>query len=372
MSYYATESKVYSVSGFTSTKIQAITGKSQAEVTTLINDFLHDANDAIQDEIKKPITIKEELHYADGEKNIFDLGTEDEENNFNFNIDGCLEKIINCWFDQEKKLRPYPTDCDSLTESTASSFGVSNATVTDESTIVKCGTKSIKSVFTASGYIEYPSAKTLNLNIDVYDYVSFWIYSSNASVTFTLKLYDKDGNNNEQSFTVDKANVWYDIHIKIDSFDTFNVNWEDVKLYYWRLYANNACTVYIDGFNFNDEWSFVAPSGKLVISVDTTHGDQPPAEDYPFYISYTYDPFKSSVPQSINEACACLAAIALIDHLRGNRYIDTHFDLEMETVNVDEDTGRPQGLLAVRSMLEKRYDKAMARYGSSGSYGVIM
>lgn len=370
---YATESDVYDNSGLTTTIVQLVTGKSEADVTTLINGFLTKATGDVKEDLGINLTIHRELHLGDGESNIFSLGPEDERQYFDYDVEDNLDRIRRVWFGYEKKKLPYPKDCD-LTETIAALCGNSNCTITDETTTFKAGVNSTKLVFSSSGYMEYPSAQDLNLLIDQFPYVSFWLRTDDASITFTLRLYDKDGNNNEYAFTLDKANVWYDVHLKIDDFDTANIDWETVRLYYFRLYASAACTAYLDNFNFNDGWMFTAPEGLFIVSVDGDNsGDEAPTDGEPFFLSYTYDPFKSSTPSYIEEATALKAGIKLIDHLRGKRYADTFLKLRIEPniMNI-EGTGTPYSLMAVRTKLEERYKECLNKYGFEGSYGVIL
>ena len=115
--------------------------------------------------------------------------------------------------------------------------------------------------------------------------MAFWFRSSSASVTFTFKLYDVDGNVNEQDFTVEKADVWYLIWIKVDSM-TGSVDWESTRCYYFDIYANGACTVYFDNYSFNDGWMFTEPSGLLNIHVADNASEEPPNEGYIFKVAY--------------------------------------------------------------------------------------
>lgn len=369
---YTSESEVENATGIYSALTQRVTKKSASEVTTLINGFITKATKEIRDRLRLPIVVAREYHKGDGEKNIFDLKCISEENWFEYDPENNLEAVKAVWFSEQRKHMPYPEDCEQGTENNSSDYGTSNVTVSDEETIVKAGSYSLKAIFSASGYIEYPSAKNLNKNIDIHKYNSFWLRTNNKDTVFTLRLYDKNNNYNSYEFTLDKADIWYDVHLKIDDFDNSTVDWEDTKLYYWRLYANGACTIYLDNFNFNNGWMFTAPEGLFIVCIDSDNaGDEPPATGYPFWVTYTYDPFKSSTPANIDEATACLAGIRLIDHLRGKKSAELLFDLKIDPDIVDVSASSPGGMLGIRTKLEERAEKLLAGYGYQGSYGVI-
>jgi hypothetical protein len=191
---YTTEASVYSRTGLSSAGIQKVSGKSLADVSTLIEGYISDAEKQIKEDIEYPIRIKQELHYGDGSKRWFELGPEDdpyaEEGDYDPE-DGLLE-VYSAWFGRAKMKKPYPEDCDTFTNGVAS-ISNSNATVTAETTIKVCGDDSIKAVFSAAGYIQYPSTAYLDKDIDAFSDVFFWFRTTNRSITFTLRLYDKDG-----------------------------------------------------------------------------------------------------------------------------------------------------------------------------------
>jgi hypothetical protein len=372
---YSTESDVYDETGLTSAWTQQLTGKNAADVTTLINNFIADADDKINKRIGIPITVHRELHKGTGEDDEFDLCAEDEFGFFEeYDPANNTVEAFACYFDCKRKKRPYPKDCDQ-TESIASACAVSNAAVTDETTIVACGSNSLRAVFSAAGWVRYPdisSQSVLNKNIDIFDFVSFRIRCSSAAVNLTLRLYDRDGNYCSVTFAVDRADNWFVMHFDIDSDFTYPVafDWDDTKLWYWELHADGACTVYFDNLNFNDEWFITAPQGKFCIAhrIDylqsaggsRAQGEEPPPDGYEFYVTYSVNPFLSSVPQCIAEASAKLAGVKLIDHLIGVRERNTAFLVEGDTLITAPDR---ETMYHTRSRLISEAKQCIADYG---------
>jgi len=219
---------------------------------------------------------------------------------------------------------------------------------------IYAGEKTLKCVASAAGYIEY---KSFVKNIDIYDYTTFRIKCNDATVTFTLYLYDDGGNATTQTFTVTKADVPEIISLMIDEFSG-SIDWNDIKCYGFRLAVNKACTFYFDNFSFNDEWSWSPIVGKFIVS--HTKDEEPPADRYPFYVTYKFDPFKQEIPECIKAATAQLAGVRLIDFLIGVRERDIAFEVEAETgVPVpDKET-----LYHTRGTLIARANANIAEYG---------
>lgn len=363
---YCTETDVYEATGLNTTLVQNQSEKDASAVTTLINGYILDAETTVKNGTGVPITMRTENHLGDGEKSEFQLGPEDEEY-FGYDPEDGVVDVKAVYFGNSRKKLPYPKNCDDFTEEETPDYAVSNCTVTGETTIKQHNDYSVKMVFSSAGYARYPSGLNLAKNIDIFGYTAFWFRSSDAGVTFTLRLYDKDGNYNSQTFAVDMADVWYIIWIKIDSM-TGSVDWETTKCYYFDIYASGACTAYMDNFAFNDGWIYTAPSGLLCIHEASNAGEQPPSEGYPFKVTYRYDPFKASVPRNIKIATACIAGIALVDYLRGIRYADTAFRSR-------GDIGLPkpdkEALIGTRTKLKERAKEKLAEFGYAGSYGVV-
>lgn len=367
---YTTETEVYDRTGFSSTIIQTLSSKSSAEVTTLINGFISDAETDIQRDIGYPIVIREERHYGDGNKNQFELGPEDDPfaEEGDYDPEGGLVEIYNVWFAAKKMKKPWPENCD-WPENNSADWDQSNATLTDDLTTTVARLYSLKAVFSAAGYVEYPSAQNLDKIIDTWDDFFVWLQIDDVAVTITLRLYDKDGNYEEQDITLRQDDVgqyvWIDINEMTDAID-----WDDTRLQYFRIYVDGACTLYVDNACFADSWAFTAPEGLFHVSVaDNISSEAEPSEGYPFFVTYGYDPFYASVPGNIAEAAEWLVGISIIDYLRGIRYVATSFEVWGETLELDTDQSR-EGLLGVRTKMEKRYWRCLGDWGG-GSYGVV-
>lgn len=369
MSNYCSRQDVYDVTGITEDNIESLSGRSEAEVQSLVDKYIAKAESTIKNWIGIPITIRKETHLGDGEKFEFELGPEiDEEVGFLiFDPSDCVEHVYAVYYQGKRKKLPYPKDCDSFTENTSSSYSASNCTLSDEETIVKAGDYSIKAVFSAAGSFLYPSSKNLAKNIDIYDYVVFRFRSSDKSAMFTFKLFDKDDNYNYKTFTVEKANIWYVIMLKIDEFDG-DVDWEDELCYAFSIESDKACTVYFDNFAFAEGYAWTAPSGYIIIPYDEDEDESPLPEGYELEVTYSFDPFKQTVPNEIQWACAELAGVYLIDFLRGIRDVDTQFVVESDTIEPSE---ARNVLLARRTTLLNRAKEHVASYGYEYAGGVV-
>lgn len=362
---YCTESDVYGETGMDSAIIQSLGDINAAAVTTLIEGFIDDIEEEINDMMNVPVIIHRELHCATGEDDEFDLGSFDELGFYDDYIPaGNMVTGFALWYNNIRKLRPYPEVTADQTESIAASMTGTNCVITDESTagLFVAGANSTKMVFSAAGMARYPTARNLNKNIDIYEFVSMRFRTDTASVTFTLRLYDSGGVNfNSISFTLARADIWYIIHFSLES-DTWTgtIDWDDINMYHWEIWADGACTAYADNFNINDGWFFTAPQAKLVIPHMLT--EEPAPYGYKFFISYTHNPMLASVPRHIKKATACLAGITLINWCIGRRQRDTAFLIESDTLMRMPDK---ETLMFTRSYLQKQADRALASFGYS-------
>jgi len=374
---YTTETPVYDRTGFNSSIIQDMSGKDSDDVTTLVEGFISDPEAQIRKDIGYPIVIAEELHLGDGNKNQWDLGPEDdefaEEGDYD-PIDGLIE-VYRVKFAAKRMWKPWPEDCDEWTDysdmDATGYWAGSNAVISEETTIKVAGSRSLKAVFSggSGGYIRYPSTRSLDRIIDTYDDIFFWLRTTSIGVTITIRLYDKDGEYEEETISPRQADVgqyfWIDINEMTDTLD-----WDDDYLQYFEIRVTGDCTIYLDNFCFADEWAYTAPAGLFHTSVaDNISTQSPPSENYPFYVTYGYDPFLASVPSEIAEAAEWMAGIYIIDYLRGIRYRQTSFEVWGQTLELDTDSSR-EGLLGVRTKMEKNYWRCLSDWGG-GPYGVI-
>jgi len=428
---YCSESDVYNESGLDSAIVREMSGKSEAQVTTLINQYILSAEKKINDKIGVPKTRHREFHMGTGEDDEFDLGAEDEIGYFTIDVKDQVLEAYACYLGGRRMKRPYPKSCD-LCEKAYDWSGVTyNCIVTDEEDgsnlssdasdgeitiavddgdlfsegdriLIKddngsqyaiidsidtntltltselrraftksanakaigpiiCGNKTLRFVFSDAGYARYPRTndnKFINKNIDIFDFMSFKIRCSDASAVISFYLYDKDGNSNYFSLSVDRAYVWYFRSFDIDGECTGSVDWDDINLYYVEIHADKACTVWLDYLNFNDEWCVAAPRGLL--SIPRKSSDEPVSQGYPIHVTCSYNPYLHEVPEQLKEATAKFAAIRLLNFLIGIRVRDIGFAGEGESAVSRPDRDQ---MLFTRSRLDRELKEIIAEIG---------
>jgi hypothetical protein len=339
-----------------STIVQNLSGKSEAEVTTLITAYIAEVDLKIKRLLKIPITIRKEYHKFD-ENNTVELGPyEDEEEFFNsYDPANCVEEVFAVYENKERRKLPYPKDCDILTESITNYSGT-NVTLTKDTSVFKCGTGSIKAVFSAAGSFKNPSNENLEKNISPWDWIGFWFRTSDKTATFTIRFYDIDGNYEYQEFTMTQNNTWQLIALRMNdnSFSSDEIDWDSVLCQKIEIVSDKACTVYFDNFCFNDGFFWTYPEGLICWG-------NPDAEPYgEIEVTYSYDPFKASIPVDIKLASAKLAGALLIDYLIGHRQQITAFEQEAEDMDTKPDR---ETLEVVRTRLRREAYDILAGFG---------
>jgi hypothetical protein len=313
---YCTEEQVYEATGLNSTLVQNLSGKSSAEVTTLITSYISQADKRIQRFLKSPITIRKESHNFDEHLTI-ELGPYEDEHGFfnSYKPANCVEEVFVVYDPNGRIKLPYPKNCDDLTEDITSISGT-NVTLTKETTIKKCGTASIKAVFSGAGNFKFPSTLNLDKNINPWDFIGFWLRTTNKTATFTIKLFDKDGNYKSHTFSCTLNDTWQIIGLEMDSFTDSggDIGWDETMLQYIQIESDKACTIYFDNFCFNSGVFWTAPEGLICWS---DPDDISPSVDVE--VTYSYDPFKVTTPVDIQEASAKLAGVLLLDYCIGHR-----------------------------------------------------
>jgi len=375
---YTTEDGVYHTTGFSSEVIQTLSKLAAAEVTTLVEGWISDAENEINGDVGFPDTIRKELHLGDGDSRDFDLGPQDE--NYvslgDFDPTGGVSEIYEMLFSGLKMLRPYPHDCDEFTEFStdilaAAAWNGSNATVTKDATHKIAGSYSVKAVFAGSGYIQYPKTGYLNKNIDMYTDFFTWLETTNKSAVITIRLYDINGNYAEQVLTP-HFNDQGEFHwLDIDTFTNgLTIDWFTNNLQYIRIYADRACTIYVDNLCFADSWSYTAPLGQFHISVaENINGEGGPDYGYPFIVTYGYNPALPNVPGNIKKACEWLVGIYAIEYLRGIKWAEVDFRLMSDSLEPDTPMQK-SALLGLRDKWLQNYQRCLTRYGGK-SYGTV-
>jgi len=384
---YADEDDVLYEIGMSKTFIQTYTNLGSSAVTTLINNYLASAEAKIRGLLQIPHVVHRERHLGTGEDEEFDLGPDDEEFYIDYDPADSVELVKACYFKKWRMKLPYPKSCDAHTDDATLLGTGAGTTVANSTAKAQAGTNAMQVTFgtVVNAYAYYPTTQDLNKNIDIFDFVSFRAETDDASTTFELRLYDKDGNYNYAYFKLPKADKSYIVNLDLD--DDFlgstgtAIDWDDVNLYYWEVRSDTANTIlYIDNFNFNDEWWFTAPSGKLVISrkvVDPSSPyeivysiEEPPALNYPFYVTYTFDPFivAANIPANIKTAEAQIAGAKLLSYLIGIREENTAFEVEAETGMRLPDR---ETLYHRRGSLLARAKENLAAYGYSHVQGGV-
>ena len=366
---------MYDYSGLSSELVQSVTDKTEAQVTTLVTDLITKADQRVKKWIHVPIVVRRETHIADGEKRIFELGPEDTELElFEYTSQGGVEEVFAVYEEDKRLKHNYPKDCD-FCENNSSDWGNSNCTITDvanSAVSLNIGDYHIQGVYSAAGYMEYPSAQNLNKNIHAWDYVTLILQTTDATATFTLYLYDKDGNSNYYAFTLPKANMRYCVSIYLDGFSG-TVDWEDTPMYYFRLYASKACTAKLDGLCFNNGYIWTYPYGELIHTetpdISTREGDDSVLGDgTKLHVTYSYDPFKQSTPANIESASARLAGAFLWDYLTGYVLADSKLRLSGETL---EPMPPRDVMLVMKKRLIEEAKQDVAEYGFGYTGGVF-
>jgi len=366
---YTTEQGVYDTTGFNSDILQELSNLPAAEVATLIASYITNATKKIRDDIGYPLVITKERHLGDGYSWSFELGPQDDPYATlgGYDPTNGLVEIYDAWFAGAKIRRPWPIDCEYGTEAIAS-WGSSNCTLSAEATLNVHDDTAIKMLFSAAGYAYYPSGKNAMKNIYPWGDVFFSLRTTNKNIVITLRLYDKDGNYEEQTITptINDTDEFYFIDIATM---TDSITWNNTLFQYFEIRVAGATTLYLDNFCFSNGWTFTKPLGLLHVSKPhNISGEAAPSENYPFYVTYGYDPFLASTPANITEAAEWLCGISIIDYLRGIRDREVSYRLFGDSMEPDADS--PKGLLGVRSKMMQNYERCMQRWGG-GSYGTV-
>jgi hypothetical protein len=359
---YSTEDNVYEATGMSNEVIRNLSGKTEAQVTTLVQDFIAKADDRIKRLMKIPITIRKERHIFD--KNYTEeLGPDqDDFEVFDYDPANCVEAIYALYTNKKRRIKlPYPRDCDSKTEA-HTDYTSSNCVLTTESSDKKCGDASIKGVFSDAGYFGFPANADLNKNIYPWDYMGFWFKTSDSTATFTVRIYDIDGNYDEKTFTLEKNGIWYVVGLDMSDF-TSNVAWSEKKCYEVRIYSDIACTVYFDNWSLNQGFFWTYPEGLLVWSKDQS--DEYPNETV--YITYSYDPYLNTAPEVVKQASAKLAGVYLLDYLIGIRIRTVGFEAMSESLEFDAER---EVLVSHRTKLQKEAEELIATIGYGTHQGI--
>ena len=313
---YSSEEEVYEEGGLNSDTIQNLTGKSIAEVTSLVLKYINSGDKKIQRLLGIPITIRKEEHEFLKNKTVVLGPYEDSFEFFNtYDPEDCVEEVLavfsrwgrNMSHSGERRVLPFPKNCDDLTEDIDDMDDGINCTLSKEVTIKKAGTASIKAVFSGAGYFFFPTNANLDLKLYIWNFLSFLFRTDNKTATFTITLYDINENSETKTFTMNYDDTWEIISFDLNDF-IGNIDWSVTNLQKIKISVDKACTIYFDNFSFNDGLFWTAPEGLICWS-------DPSSEPIGvFSVSYSYDPYKVNTPEDLKEASAKMAAIKILDY----------------------------------------------------------
>ena len=338
---YCTVDNVLDECGIDRDRVQKLapTKPDVASVNALIQGYIDDAQKEIREQMKISSMINKELHLCTGEDDVYLLGPEDQpESYIEYDVEDNLVTVSNVYIGgscpDNRRLRPYPTNCELGTDSATPLVDWGDSTATIASSLTrKAGSYSVMATFAnVAQYARYPDIgidSWIDKNIDPFSFMAFYLRSNVDDTTVTVRLHKGDGNYNEATYLVVKKNHWYLVMLDLDEDFTGSVDWNDDPLMYIDFLVDKISILLIDNMNFNDYWMFTAPKGEVALMRNMD--EQPNEQNYPFYVSYTFDPYLSNVPRNIKKACACLAAVDLVDFMRGVRTEDVEFDAQAES-----------------------------------------
>ena len=343
-----------------------------SDTQTIVETFISDSEERINDKLGIPHQVFRELHLGDGEKYEFKLGPEDERSG-EYDPENCVTDIHAVWLQKKSSLRPDPKDGD-LTESISSSVGTSSCTATDDTSILKAGSNSLKLVISsANGYGEYPSSQDWGKNIDQHDYIAFFARLTDITATVTVGIYNSATKRATKTFTLLKNDQWQFVALKIDEFtEAGSVSWEDDLVNWVRFTSDKAVTLYVDNYAHCDEYLPQMASGHIYYCHDTTEDEEPMSAGEILLVSYEWNPFTVTIPQQIQEASIYYTSAKVWERLSGViAYATRMAPIRMTTMG---DTGVQRsaayGLMGQALQCYRRFEEILDSYGVGGTGGI--
>ena len=184
---YTTEAGVYQTTQFSSALIQDVLEMDSTAVTTYVTAAIVKAQAKIKEDINLPYVVRDQLVLGSGYDNKFYLGEVDDPH-ANWQTDSVednLDAVKRVKFSGQRRVLPYPTDCDVYTDyatPTDDGWSGSNATITSDTVVTGSGTYSVKVVFSAAGYVQFPSNNYFNKIINQYSDNFFWFRTSSLAI----------------------------------------------------------------------------------------------------------------------------------------------------------------------------------------------
>jgi hypothetical protein len=350
--HYSVEADVFEATGLTSQFLQTLGGLSSAQVTLLLNGYIAKADERIRRWLGIPITVRKEGHEFFNNP-IVELGPDREDPFEMFGSYDPLDKteeIFAIYYNEYRTKVPYPKNWDQFTEAAyLTKWGIDDGIVGGTTTLVadtsikKCGGASLKATVArvAGGNIYYPINKNLNRRIYPWFYAGFYLMTDTPSTNFQFRIYRDTGSYYYGNFVVSTAGnnslsmTWVPIQLSIRRFQFANAggegaqpdfNWILTYTQYIKIVADRPCKFWIDNFNFNDGFFATYPEGTISWCMP---------ECYPrgrISVTYSYDPFKNSIPPALLEASSKLAGVLLLDWCIGKRQMVVAFVENADTL----------------------------------------
>jgi hypothetical protein len=307
----------------------------------MINRFIAQGDEKIRRLLGIPITIRKEGHEFFNNPTV-QLGPDREDPLEMFGAYDPENKVMDIfaiYYNEYRCKIPYPKDFDQFTENTTG-WAITNGTMTKDTTEYKCGTASLKCAMTGAGNIKYPSTSNLHKRIYPWFYIGFWLKTDDPTATFQFRMVRSTGSYYYGNFTVSNDDTWEVVMLSIRRFQFNNAggegvnpdyNWILTYTEYIEITCDKACNFWIDNFSFNDGLFATYPEGTVCWCMP---------EWYPtgkVSITYSYDPFLSSIPPALQEASAKLAGVLLIDYLIGQRQQKIAFEELSDTLVASPD-----------------------------------
>lgn len=329
-----------------------------ADVDALIESFIAKADRRINRLCKVPTTVRKEAHEFRRNWTV-DLGPYEDEFEFfsAFDPADCVEKVYAIYTAGGRTKLPYPRNCNDLTDSISHiDDSQIDVTVALENSDFKCGTGSIKATFMAASFFTiFKEAGDIYFDKIIYpwSYIGFWFKSNNVSRTFTIRLWDKDGNFAYHTFQVRLANHWEIIALEMFHFIDA-LSWNSIPIQYITIHADGACEILFDNFCFNDGvfWSY--PSG----TINWSDPDATPIGR--FWVTYSYNEWRTTPPEEVIMASAKLAAVLLLDFMIGLRQQVTGFQQMADTLDRAPDR---ETLEITRARLRREAEECLISIG---------
>jgi len=262
---------------------------------------------------------------------------------------------------------------------TDSIFSNNSTILMKDITDFMAGTASLKTIVAGSngGSILFPKTQNLQKQQYPWDYLSFWMKTSDPNAKFTFRMYDVLGRSVSQEFYCGNnnfnmtlgfnpalTNAWQIVALKFMCMTGYagGVNWVFVPVQYFTIEVDRPCTFWIDNLNWNDGIFFTAPKGLLCWARSEISAIADELE-----VTYSFDPFKQEVPEDISFGSAKMAGILLLEYLIGIRQRSTAFTQSSDALATSPDK---ETLEFTKARLEREVDEFLSGIGFKSYSGI--